>query len=469
MATNKQRKAELEATKDVKAIQNKRQGGKYEPVAKKPSEVIGRATMAPSTGKPHQVRANNFGTRLDSLPEGSVYGVYITKNNQDELIPGLMDHLKINERGNIDDSIDTDSTVVLLMVNEEGIPIDEFGNPITNRTEYISKGIYQVFADNKLTWDAKWSKDGKTEESMFRKNTPETVEKAVRKAYAEWKAKVLKQTKIEDLHSIAASFGIPQYILDENNEPDYNARTSVQEAGLISTEDLETKIVLRVPKTEAEGSQGLTSYDSATGKVFIQLPNAIVPVQNRKHTEKEASSIFDALVKLAEYANDIYQDMKDPEPTRILEYLKSVVYWGIPLDAQGNKKPAGYNSIFFETDEKTGALKLTISKEGLDFTFTPTELLRNKNSVIEKIMAIYGNVNSQMLDDINREYEQIISISEEGEVESVTWQNYQTYLLSNTTPSGEVREMEDTPLSTAMRPLNDADHINRNCLYFYTT
>jgi hypothetical protein len=469
MATNKERKAELESTKDVKAIQNKRQGGKYEPVFKKSSDVIGRATMAPNTGKPHQVRANNFGSRLDSFPEGSVYGVYVTKNNQDELIPGLMDHLKINERGNIDESIDTDSTVALLMVNEEGVPVDEFGQPITNPKEYISKGIYQVFADDKLTWDAKWSKDGKTEESMFRKGTPEEIEKAVRKAYADWKKKVLKQTKIEDLHSIAASFGIPQYVLDENNEPDYSARTSVLDAGLVSTEDFETKIVLRVPKTEAEGSQGLTSYESATGKVFVQLPNALVSVQNRKHTEQEASSIFDALVKLAEYANDIYQDMKDPEPTRILEYLKSVVYWGIPVDNQGNKKPAGYNSIFFETDEKTGALKLTISKEGLDFTFTPTELLRNKNSVIEKIMNIYGNVNSQMLDDINREYEQILSISEDGQVESVIWQNYQTYLLSNTFPSGEAREMDDTPLSTAMRPLNDAEDVNRSGIYFYTT
>lgn len=477
MATNKERKAELEATKDVKAVQNKRQGGKYEPVAKKPSQVIGRATMAPNTGKPHQVRANNFGARLDSLPEGSVYGVYITKNNQDKKIPGLMDHLKINERGNIDDSIDTDSTVVLLMVNEEGIPVDEFGQPITNRTEYISKGIYQVFADDKLTWDAKWSKDGKTEESMFRKGTPEKVEEAVRKAYAEWKEKVLKSKEVGDLHSIAASFGIPQYVLDENNEPDYSARTNVLDAGLVSVVDLETKIVLRVPKTEAEGSQGLTSYESATGKVFVQLPNSIVPVQNRKHTEEEASSIFDALVKLAEYANDIYQDMKDPEPTRILEYLKSVVYWGIPLDNQGNKKPAGYNSIFFETDEKTGALKLTISKEGLDFTFTPTELLRNKNSVIEKIMDIYGNVNSQMLDDINREYEQIVSISEDGQIESIIWQNYQTYLLSDKMPdengkisdSSEPREMENTPLSTAMRPLNDSDDLNRSGIYFYTT
>jgi len=469
MATNKERKAELEATKDVKAVQNKRQGGKYEPVAKKSSDVIGRATMAPNTGKPHQVRANNFGSRLDSFPEGSVYGVYITTNNQDDKIPGLMDHLKINERGNVDDSIDTDSTVALLMVNAEGIPVDEFGQPITNRTEYISKGVYQVFADDKLTWDAKWSKDGKTEESMFRKGTPEEIEKAVRKAYAAWRQKILKQTKVEDLHSLGASFGIPQFVLDENNEPNYDARTSVLDAGLVSQEDLETKIMLRVPKTEAEGSQGLTSYDSATGKVFVQLPNALVPVQNRKHTEQEASSIFDALVKLAEYANDIYQDMKDPEPTRILEYLKSVVYWGIPIDAQGNKKPAGYNSIFFETDEKTGALKLTISKEGLDFTFTPTELLRNKNSVIDKIMDIYGNVNSQMLDDINREYEQIVSISEDGQVESVTWQNYQSYLLSNVSPSGEAREMNDTPLSTAMRPLNDAEDINRSGIYFYTT
>jgi hypothetical protein len=477
ISTNRERKAELEATKDVKAIQNKRQGGKYEPNSKKAANVIGRATMGPNTGKPHQVRANKFGARLNDLPEGSVYGVYVTKKNEKEKIPGLIDHLIIDEKGNIDDSIDTDSIVVLLMVNEDGVPVDEFGQPITNRTEYISKGIYQVFPDVKLSWDAKWSKDGKTEESMFRKDTPETVEKRVKQAYAEWKEKVLKSKEIGELHTIGASFGIPQYVLDENNEPDYNARTSVQDAGLVSQEDLETKSVLRVPKTEADGSQGLTSYDSATGKVFVQLPNALVPVQNRKHTEKEASAIFDALVKLAEYANDIYQDMKDPEPTRILEYLKSVVYWGIPVDNQGNKKPAGYNSIFFETDERTGILKLTISKDGLDFTFTPTDLLRNKNAVIEKIMDIYGNVNSQMLDDINREYEQIVSISEDGVIDFITWPNYQSYLLSNIMPdedgkitaSGKPRAMEDTPLSTVMRPLNDEDDVNRSGIYFYTT
>ena len=46
-------------------------------------------------------------------------------------------------------------------------------------------------------------------------------------------------------------------------------------------------------------------------------------------------------------------------------------------------------------------------------------------------MNMYNNVTSEYLKDINQSYVQIKSISEEGEIESVTWPNYQTYLLSN--------------------------------------
>lgn len=469
IATNRERKAELASTEDKTVIQNRRQGGKYEPAKKKPTNVIGRATMAPMTGKPHQVRANRFGARVDNLPQDSVFGVYVTKNNEAEYgMTGLIDNLKIDEQGNIDDSIDEDGIITLVMVNSEGIPVDEFGIQIADSKQYIEKGIYQVFPDAKLTWSAEYGG-----ESMFRKNTDEAVEKQVREVYAKWRKSILENPGNE-LHSVSASFGIPEFVLDETGEPNYDAKTTVMDAGLVSEDDLEQKVVLRVPKLETEGSQGLTTYETATGKVFIQLPNALVPLPNRKHNQKEANAIFDAILQLSKFASDFTQDMKDPEPTRLLEFLKSVVYWGFPLDAQGNRKPAGYNSIFFEED-KDGKLMLTISKDGKDFVFTPIELERNKDAVLERISDIYMNVNSKLINDINREYEQIVSINEEGDVTSVIWPNYQSFLLSDKQSDGngrmtdKKREIDDIPLTTPMRPIDGPEDVNRSGIYFYTT
>ena len=58
--------------------------------------------MGVDRGKPHQKRAQKFGMNFQSFDDDQkreIKGVYITLKNQDQLIPGLMDHLRTDENG----------------------------------------------------------------------------------------------------------------------------------------------------------------------------------------------------------------------------------------------------------------------------------------------------------------------------------------------------------------------------------
>ena len=133
------------------------------------------------------------------------------------------------------------------------------------------------------------------------------------------------------------------------------------------------------------------------------------------------------------------------------------MYWGIPAN------DSGFSSVFF----KDG--KLFMSGKGASFPFTPSGLFQNKDSIITVLTGMYHNVNGAIAREIGQEYEQITNISEDGTIQSVTWPNYQSYLLSTTTPDGKKRSGEQLPLSTYMRPLEGPEDTNRSGIYFYTT
>jgi len=95
--------------------------------------------------------------------------------------------------------------------------------------------------------------------------------------------------------------------------------------------------------------------------------------------------------------------------------------------------------------------------------------LQNKEDIIAVLQGMYHNVNGAYTREIGIEYEQITNISEDGTIESVMWPNYQSYLLSTTTPDGKKRSGEQLPLSTYMRPLEGPSDVNRSGIYFYTT
>ena len=344
----------------------------------------------------------------------------------------------------------------MVMVNENGELVGVDGQPIPQGQSLLENAIYQTMPEA-----------GFNNGDMFREDTPQEVKDVISKEYKQRRDAILEQTALGVPQEIEASFGIPQI--------DKDARTSVQDAGLVDDVDLQDELVLFVPTTNKNVSKGTVAYNTPLGAVFLETPNGYVKLKNRLHTKKEATAIFDSILQLAKNMIDPAQGITSDSSVRILDFLRGVTYWGVPTDQQGNRKDAGNNSVFFEKIKVEDGYPITFTKielvigsEGKRFGFTPLELEANKDLVISALENIYNNVTAAKTKDINRSFEQITGISPEGGIESVTWPNYQSYLLSNKNPDGSTREDFELPIYTNMQPKEEGK-FNRVGVYFYTT
>lgn len=449
----------------------------FEPYSKKPDELLPNATLGIMAGKDHQVRANTFGFNLDRFENrNEIRGVYVTSKNEKELIPGLTEFLRLDEQGQINEDVKPDNIIALVMVQEiDGelklLGVD--GKPIPEDADKLENAIFQVFPDGDLKWGAKYNN-----ESMFRNpNAGERKEliESVTKQYKEKREGILKEETIGEPHKVAASFGFIDTVKDEDGNTDYSIRTAAEDANLIDEGDLETSPLIKIPTLPSAGStlavesKGTSTISVPVGTPLLELPNGLVKLQNRRHTEEEAETIYQAILQLAKNMIDPEIGINHIKSVRLLTWLRSIVYWGIPETQDGKRKPAGYNSIFFEKDEETGKLMLTLSGKGKDFRFTPSSLEMNKETILFMLENMYNNINNKMAKDINESYEEILSISDDGEITSRTWKNYQSYLLSSKTPDGKKRSGNQIPLSTLLKPATSKDEVNRKNIYFYTT
>lgn len=445
----------------------------YQPEAKKDDlEVVG-STIAASykdAEKPFNQRVNRFGVKFHSLEnKNSIRGIIVTANTEGQILPGLT--AKLVEGTNIP----TDGIIALVMVqyNEDGTYslVDENGVPIPEGENALDKAIFQVFPESKLTA----SYNGETQ-TMFRDTTPENVEKSLREQYKAWREARLKETTLGQPQSITASFGIPKYVTYLNSggieETDHDARTSAEDAGLLSLGALNEDSVVMVATTNDAVSNGSVTFKTPLGRVFLKVPGGLVKLFNQKFTKAKANIIFDVIHQLSKNAVTD-KTVKTEKSQRLIDWLKSTVYWGIPKNTQTGerKESAGYNSIWFEetTDENGQSyVKLFMSGKGQGFEFTPTSLEDNKDIILSLLTQMYHNTNATMVNQraFNQPYFEIVGIDKDGEPITQRWNNYQTYLLSNKSFDGKKRSTEDIPLATKLRPIKEEGDVNRSGVYF---
>jgi len=158
------------------------------------------------------------------------------------------------------------------------------------------------------------------------------------------------------------------------------------------------------------------------------------------------------------------KNLKSGESVMLYNWLKSVIYWGTPKDPQGNRKPAGFSSVFFENQQ------LIMGKEEKKFSIKPSALKANKAAIVEELQKMYNNVNSTLVSggqkkDWNKPYTEITAITPEG-IQTREWKNYQSFLLSKKNPDGSARNPKTIPLTTRIRPLKDSEDTNRKGIYF---
>jgi hypothetical protein len=307
---------------------------------------------------------------------------------------------------------------------------------------------------------------------MFRDGVEDDTKKQIIDDYRKWRNETIANP-INDAHEIEASFGVPDYVQrvleNGDSERDYEADgVPVSDSALLTEEDIRTKRVVGIPTTDGAQTRGSVTFNNVKGLPLLFTSNGMVRLRNRQINNEEATLIHKVLVELSDI---LYKDKnwQSPKAQALLNWLKSVSYWGTPKDAEGNRKPAGYNSMFVED------MELIMSEdETIRFAFTPSNIRDNKDAIIAEIEKLYGNVNSTMVTggksgEWNKPYVQITNIAEDGSIETKTWKNYQSFLLSKVDPDGKTRNAKEIPLTTQIRPVKDANDVNRKGVYFTVT
>ena len=220
--------------------------------------------------------------------------------------------------------------------------------------------------------------------------------------------------------------------------------------------------VLMVATSNDSVTYGKVTFDTPLGRVFLKVPGGLLKLKNRNLTEKEVDTIYDVMLQVTK---NTQRDgtTKTAETQYLFNWLKTIVYWGIPRNTQTGerKENPGYNSIWFEMLQKVISLLLNYSYQVLvveAFDFTTAGLENKENEIKAILRGMYNNVNATRVnaDSFKKKYTEIVGIDENGDPIKKDWDNYQTYLLS-----AEGRTNEEIPLVTQVRPLNDSDFLIR--------
>ena len=477
------------------AVQNFFGKASYEPASKKDNFSVVGGSRPAADDIPHQQRANFFGNKLETFEnKGQLRGMIVTAKTEDDIIPGLTeDFLKDMAEGDRKQAA-REQIIYMVMVQDNGdgsfSVVDQNGQPILNDGDKINNAVYQVFPSTDLTGEY----DG-VKESMFRKETEDgsltEEQESLKEQYAEWAKDQLSKVELtgDDMQMFSASFGQPKLVTykDQSGKDvvDKSARTSAQDAGLVTQSGLRKSPVIEVATTNESVSEGSVTFATPTGRVFLRIPGrGLAKLFNRKFNKNEAEVIFDVLHQITKNSlrdiNAGIEDGKLSDDTKdLINWLKSVTYWGIAKYADGKPKPAGYNNICFKTVKEDGKDVIRLFMSGLDkdstqyFEFTPTALQNNKEAIIMLLQEMYNNTDALRVngDAWNNPYYQITGIDTEGNAIKTEWPNYQTYLLSDKAPGADgkltvSRTGKELPLATQYRPITESQPTNRDGIYF---
>ncbi len=470
-----------------KNVQNFFGNQAYQPESKKPDIAVVSSTRPVEDGKPHQKRANHFGARLDSFKNRkNIRGIIVTKKTESGVIDGLTEHLMKDATPEQKEKYSEDKIIALVMVevDKKGnkFLVDENGKRIAKGADVLNSAIYQVFPEKNLKGQYKDAEGNTKFGSMFRDTTPKATEEALTKQYGSWVDEQLAMDTHPEAYEVNASFGFPDFqkVMGETKEEiDHNARTSASAAGLITGNMLERTPVVQVKTSDAPFTLGNVTFSSPKGRVFLTLPNGVAKLFNRKFSYNEANTIYDVLLQVSK--NLMADGEIKPETKKLFEWLRSTVYWGFAKDREGNKKNAGYNNIWFEEvkEGKEKKLRLFISGRTTDSTqaieFVPSEIYNRKGDIVMLLQNLYNNTSNHLTNPNENTWQdpyiQITGINDDGTPETITWPNYQSYLLSDKAPDAkgkltQARDNAEIPLVTKFRPLVDENDTNRKGIYF---
>ena len=427
---------------------------KFEPEHKKAANILFAATRAFSllfakkknkdaVTPPHTLRSNYF---------GGMFNTFSNKENMrmmlvHEGMPGYEEAFKLLT--DYAPTSDDNKAILSIAVIEEKDGwkyVNQYGKSIGKVGEEFSPNdiVFQVMPSATDKWtDGSKATRSTDEEALTLHNL---------EVYRKQRADVLSQTSPSTFYEFSPSFGLP--VIGEDKKPLFVETTPQPVSNIAPASEL--SIVISTNADEIVRSHnGTVAIKVPLGRPMAVTNNTVQHLNNRKLTEREQNTIFKILQSIAKFA--LEDNIAENEAaSKLFDYLRGVVYWGIP------KNDAGRNSIWFDSTPN-GEYFLHIGNNKYTVPLSPIYLSspEGENIVRAALSEMYNNTNIDILKKTDAFYE-IEDVDGEGNItKEKRWDNYTSYLTSV-----EGRSPNELPLSTNISTFIKDDVQTREGIYF---
>ena len=386
----------------------------------------------------HITRSRIFLNNLKNFKnKDNIYAILVTPNQQEKL--GLTGLTKLsygtNDSSNANDVYKGLVVQIYIevikgkvyFIDEEGKRISEVG-----KSADMNRIVFQTMPTPKLT-----RKDRNTGEEVprYRKDQEEDF-KVLSKAWEE-KRKELFEAPAFPLkpYRFTISRGIP--IINDKINGLYE-RNHVGDL-LIPEEKIGTQQgLIQVVTKGAIAHQG-QSIKFTNGLTVFHYEDTLGFLSNSRFTKEKATTIYQVIKAMAAEIAD-----KKTINYNYYNFLQNVLYW-----KRKDNVTTG-NQIYVDTS--TGEIFLGGKRYAIP------EIAAKEEEIIEQLQneKTFHNINNKTLETKFDKTFVEYTLGKDGELTTIEWDNYQTYLLAAKHPDGSSRGANDTPLVTAVAKPTDA-------------
>ena len=178
------------------------------------------------------------------------------------------------------------------------------------------------------------------------------------------------------------------------------------------------------------------NYKFAKGRPVLKYDDVLEYLNNSTFSKSQAKAIFNVIKMLSDtITSDIASNKKVQLKNRYTQFLQNVLYFSKKGAESANKVSINYATA-----------TLSIGNEKFDFA----NIAKEEARLVEHLQTVFSNVNNTTLNkNFNEPFYEFLEDGTERK-----WTNYQSYLLSATTPDGKPRT--DIPLTVNVTAPTDS-------------
>jgi len=404
-------------------------------------------------------RAKNFKNSEGKSIRNNLFAVLVTPNQEKAL---KLDGLTILSYNGKDSSTALDDKIGLVVAifiehdNGKSYYIDENGKRIigedgkaiqVGQAVDINKIVFQTMPTTELYYK-KNDKNG----NPIRKFRINQTEQAKARSRG-WLVERKRLFGITDPYSLPFKrFSISRGVAKRNKVGDRFERNHVGgeniigDSGLLVPEELLSRQegLIEVVKNEAVSFQGRTvGFKGKNGLVVLKYEDTLEILSNSRFTDDKARAIYGVI-------NNIAKDILDGKGRinpQYSNFLKGVLYW------KSKSTGTSGNQIHINTNAAT------ISIGGTEYSIS--DIANKEKDIVAYLKSdkVYHNIDRDGIEkNFARKFTEFV-VDEEGQLKTIDWPNYQSYLLASKYPDGKLRSIENTPYTTTVaKPTPDVPY-----------